>query len=65
MNVRPDLGYFSGIVPCGIADHGVTSMSEMLGRDVTIDEVLPPLLDSFSSVFNFNLQPEGITHDHR
>ena len=54
LNVQPDLAYFSGIVPCGIADHGVTSMSEMLGREVAIDEVLPPLLDSFSTVFDFN-----------
>jgi lipoyl(octanoyl) transferase len=64
LNVQPDLAYFSGIIPCGIADHGVTSMSEMLGRDVTIDEVLPPLLESFSTVFNLAIQPEGIPYAH-
>ncbi|MBT0770985.1 lipoyl(octanoyl) transferase LipB [Kineosporia sp. J2-2] len=36
-----DLGAFSRIVPCGIADAGVTSLSAELGRDVPVREVLP------------------------
>ena len=39
----PDLGFFDTFVPCGIADAGVTSLSKELGRDVTVDEVLPIL----------------------
>jgi lipoyl(octanoyl) transferase len=41
INCDPDLGGFSQIVPCGIPDAGVTSLSAELGRDVTVSEVLP------------------------
>ena len=41
LNCDPDLSYFGTFVPCGIADAGVTSLSHELGRDVTVDEVLP------------------------
>jgi lipoyl(octanoyl) transferase len=41
LNCDCDLGAFSRIVPCGIADAGVTSLSAELGRDVTTDEVMP------------------------
>lgn len=37
LNVEPDLDHFSGIVPCGIADHGVTSLVD-LGVPTTMDE---------------------------
>ena len=41
LNVNPDLTYFERIIPCGIADAGVTSISQELGRDVSIEEVSP------------------------
>lgn len=41
VNCDPDLTWFDRIVPCGIADAGVTSLSRELGRDVTVAEVLP------------------------
>ncbi len=41
LNCDCDLAAFSRIVPCGITDAGVTSLSAELGRDVTVDEVLP------------------------
>ncbi|WP_424214091.1 lipoyl(octanoyl) transferase LipB [Streptomyces sp. BI20] len=41
LNVNPDTTWFDRIVPCGIRDAGVTSLSWELGREVTIDEVLP------------------------
>jgi len=37
VNLKPDLGHFAGIVPCGIEEFGVTSLSR-LGRDVGFDE---------------------------
>ena len=43
LNCDPDLAAFGAIVPCGIADAGVTSLSAELGRDVTIDEALEPV----------------------
>jgi lipoyl(octanoyl) transferase len=41
LNCDCDLSWAKMIVPCGIADAGVTSLSAELGRDVTVDEVLP------------------------
>ena len=42
-NVNPDLSAYSKIVPCGIADAKVTSLSAELGRSITIEEVMPVL----------------------
>ena len=41
LNCNPDLTWFDRIVPCGIKDAGVTSLTAELGRDVPVDEVLP------------------------
>ena len=41
LNVSPDLRAFDRIIPCGFSDTGVTSMARELGREITIDEVLP------------------------
>ncbi|MGE7386585.1 lipoyl(octanoyl) transferase LipB [Streptomyces sp. NPDC004126] len=41
LNVNPDSTWFDRIIPCGIRDAGVTSLSYELGREVTIAEVLP------------------------
>jgi len=41
LNVNPDLSYFDRIVPCGIADAEVTSVSKELGREFSMAEVEP------------------------
>jgi lipoyl(octanoyl) transferase len=41
LNCDVDLSWYDTFVPCGIADAGVTSLSQELGRDVTVAEVLP------------------------
>jgi lipoyl(octanoyl) transferase len=41
INCNADLSAFDRIVPCGIRDAGVTSLSKELGRAVTVDEVAP------------------------
>lgn len=41
VNCNPDMKYFDQIVPCGLKDASVTSLSIELGRQVTVDEVLP------------------------
>ena len=43
LNCDPDLGAFGAIVPCGIPDAGVTSLSAELGRDVPVGAVLEPV----------------------
>ncbi|MBP2295281.1 lipoyl(octanoyl) transferase LipB [Azospirillum rugosum] len=50
LNVEPDLSHFSGIVPCGISEHGVTSMVA-LGHLVTMEDVDAALIASFAEVF--------------
>jgi lipoyl(octanoyl) transferase len=50
LNVEPDLEHFTGIVPCGITAHGVTSLVDM-GLPVTMDEVDAALKTSFQRVF--------------
>jgi lipoyl(octanoyl) transferase len=49
-NVEPDLEHFSGIVPCGIGGHGVTSLAD-LGRVVSMHEVDAVLRRSFEEIF--------------
>ncbi len=51
INVEPDLEHFSGIVPCGITDHGVTSLVD-LGLPVTLGDVDIALRKSFAVVFD-------------
>jgi len=51
LNVNTDLSRFGLIVPCGIADKGVTSMSRLLGRPVPMDEVADALVRAFQAVF--------------
>ena len=41
LNVDPDLNHFNGIIPCGIQEFGVTSMSEILGRSLLVTDVYP------------------------
>jgi lipoyl(octanoyl) transferase len=50
INVEPDLGHFDGIVPCGIADHGVTSLVD-LGLPVTLSDLDVALKLAFDEVF--------------
>jgi lipoyl(octanoyl) transferase len=50
LNVEPDLGDYAGIVPCGIAEHGVTSLVD-LGLPVGMDEADAALEASFERVF--------------
>ena len=51
INVEPDLGHFSGIVPCGITEHGVTSLVD-LGLPVTMADLDVALRRSFDPAFD-------------
>lgn len=50
INVEPDLSHFGGIVPCGIQEHGVTSLVD-LGLPVTMGDVDVALKKTFDDVF--------------
>ena len=53
LNVNPDLGFFSHMNPCGIADRPVTSLTELLGRPVSIEETTERLVPAFAEVFGY------------
>ncbi|MGO4573670.1 lipoyl(octanoyl) transferase LipB [Microvirga sp. 2TAF3] len=50
LNVEPDLSHFSGIVPCGVRQHGVTSLVD-LGIPVTMPEVDAVMRKTFEGIF--------------
>ncbi len=56
INVEPDLSHFEGIVPCGIREHGVTSLVD-LGLPVTMDDLDLALRRQFDTVFGPTLSP--------
>ena len=51
LNVTPDLTYYSGIIPCGIFEYGVTSMARFLTDEVTVDSVKQVLIEKFMNQF--------------
>jgi lipoyl(octanoyl) transferase len=55
-NVNTDLNYFNYIVPCGITDKTVTSLSKELGREMDMNEVKQILLQELADVFQFEIQ---------
>lgn len=50
INVNPDLSHFGGIVPCGISEHGVTSLAD-LGIDIDMSQLDALLQQTFADVF--------------
>ena len=50
INLEPDLTHYAGIVPCGIREHGVTSL-EALGVDATMDDLDAALKEAWPAVF--------------
>jgi lipoate-protein ligase B len=52
LNVNTDLSYFNMIVPCGMQDVEITSIKELLGKDISMKEVEDSIVDAFAKVFN-------------
>jgi lipoyl(octanoyl) transferase len=55
LNVTTDLDYFNLIVPCGIADRGVTSLARLLGRPVEPAEVEFRIIEHFAKAFDLSV----------
>ena len=53
LNVNTDLKFFDGIIPCGIFEYDVTSMSQILGEEVSLVEVEETLITIFRLLFSF------------
>ena len=58
LNVEPDLSHFSGIVPCGVAEHGVTSLVD-LGLPVTMADADIALRQAFEEIFGPTVSSAG------
>lgn len=58
LNVEPDLSHFAGIVPCGISEHGVTSLVA-LGHPVTLEDVDSALIATWPEVFGGPMRGEA------
>ena len=52
-NIHPNLSYFENIIPCGITDKNVTSLSQELDKEITSKEVIPVFLKKMAEQFNF------------
>jgi lipoyl(octanoyl) transferase len=52
LNCNPDMTWFDRIVPCGIRDAGVASLSTELGREVTVSDALPAVERHLAEVFS-------------
>ncbi len=57
VNCDTDLSWFEGIVPCGLPDHGVTSLTEVAGRRVAVGEVSPLVERAAASVLGLRFVP--------
>ena len=54
-NVNPELNYFKNIIPCGITDKGVTSVSELKNRVIEMNEIKQILYKNFAESFSAKL----------
>jgi lipoyl(octanoyl) transferase len=57
LNCETDLSWFRGIVACGLPEHGQTSLSDQLGRRVSVADVLPLAERHLSEVFDLSFRP--------
>ena len=51
ININTDLSFYDGIIPCGIFNHGVTSMKEILKRTQKMEKVKSLVIDKFNQIF--------------
>ena len=58
LNCDNTLDHYGHIVPCGIADAGVTTLSEELGRDVTVADLREPLTSAIAAALDGTLRVE-------
>lgn len=55
LNVNTDLDYFTGIIPCGIADKPVTSMQALLGKTLNLQDISETINTAFGAIFDKTL----------
>ncbi len=52
-NINTNLEHFSWIVPCGIGDKGVTSLSQLLKTEVSVESEIPKVAEAFAKVYGY------------
>lgn len=57
LNLSPELGLFAHIVPCGIREHGVSSIAELTGAAPSVREAAERAIFHFAQVFGANVSP--------
>ena len=57
LNCTTDLSWYDAIVPCGLAGEGVASLSQLAGREITVQEMTPIVARGFEEVFELSLEP--------
>ena len=53
LNLNPDMKYFDGMIPCGIFDHGITSLNEQ-NIEIQMEELIKCIVHAFSMLFEKN-----------
>ena len=51
LNVKPEMKYYDSMIPCGIFDYGVTSMSQILGSDISNFDLMDIVSENFINIF--------------
>lgn len=63
LNVCPRMNHFDTIVPCGLHEYGVASMSDLLGQPLAVTEVIPAIRTAFAEVFERSLESADSDQD--
>ena len=61
LNLNPDLSFFNGIIPCGIFEHGVTSIHEVLDVDLSIIDLAKNISNRCNNYFTTTILIENVT----
>ena len=62
LNCTTDLGWYDAIVPCGLPDQGVTTLSALAGRAITVEEMAGRVARRFEQIFGLALRPAPTRH---
>jgi lipoyl(octanoyl) transferase len=55
LNVNPDMGYWQGIVGCGLKDYAVTSLAQLMDPAPTMEQVMQAVIPAFGEVFGYRM----------
>ena len=65
LNCTTDRAWYDAIVPCGLTDRGVTSLTELAGREITVGRMAPLVAARFEEVFGLGLAPAPAEEEAR